>query len=74
MDDPAACGCTEGDPACWPQPDPCDKDDGSGCTCDDGVIPEKPPGDIGCEDPGKDPEPDKDPGDGAGDGEEPTKP
>nr|HEX4314109.1 hypothetical protein [Kofleriaceae bacterium] len=41
MADPTSCGCGSGDADCWPAPDP-------GGSCDGGMTPTNPPGDIGC--------------------------
>ena len=50
--DPASCGCASTDPNCWPAPSPCDAT-GTNCApgggSDGGMMPDNPPGDIGCE-------------------------
>ncbi|NVB85593.1 MAG: hypothetical protein HOV81_44930 [Kofleriaceae bacterium] len=48
MADPVQCGCALGDPNCWPAPQPpeCDAD---GMCSGNGMSPQFPPGDFGCE-------------------------
>jgi hypothetical protein len=48
MADPVQCGCAMGDPNCWPPPQP-PECDANGMCGGNGMSPQFPPGDFGCE-------------------------
>lgn len=49
MIDPMSCGCADGDPNCWPGPQPPPCDDKGACDPDGTMAPDHAPGDFGCE-------------------------